>query len=919
VAVALVGGLGTMALWHAPRSHALRERAERDERSAHGRREERDAPGEQAFWNWRVSYPTGAFDAAWYDQALPQHESLRKGLPATARAKSLRGVLDPDHVTALGPAPLDWSSGYGFVAGRVNVIVTHPTDASIAWIGTDGGGVWKTTNCCGADTQWRVTTDAPQIANIAIDALAIDPHDPGTLYAGTGDFERNRPFAFGASGVLKSSDGGETWQVLASDVFNPVYAQPSGNFPQRRSISAIAVDPRAAANVIVGTNQGVYFSRDAGVSWQGPCFTNAFATQRQDVTGLLALADGVTTDVVVAIGSLRTASSVRDDLGNNGANGIYRAPLPTNGCPASWSVLSRGDNGWPTGSASGIAAHDGGNPLGRIDLAAASSDNRILYAQAMSLGVWRSDDAGATWRQTAQQPGSFASGCAEDSFGDGMGFQDYNAGVLVSPANPDVVFLSSIDLWRSTDGGRTFVDLTCAYDRLADGLPGSVHPDEHARAFTAGATPQLLIGNDGGVYVSADPLAPVPRFEARNGGANTVEFYSGDLTAAFDDPASMSRGIVGGAQDNGTAVRIWDSGAAPALATWSEAFSGDGTFAKIEPLLQRNWYFSAQNGYIVASTSGALGAVEQLVTPEDSSTFVDWQGDRTGFLTPFDLYKFGDARSCPPSSGCQRMIAGTYRVWESLSGGIPNTSWYPNSPDLTKALANDGSLSVINKVAFAYSDPDVALVGTNDGNAWIGFDLGRGSASSATWVDVSGANTALPNRPIMDVIADPSTPSIAYAAIAGFDQNTPGTPGHVFKLSCTARCASFSWSNKTGNLPNIPVNAILINPNRPAQAFAGTDWGLYFTDDIGAAAPQWQRFGAGLPSAMIWSLVIDRGATTLAIFTRSRGAYVWPLPRSDTPPPGNMLPSSGTIRNDGTPRGTRRVPAPRRAPRETAG
>jgi hypothetical protein len=123
-------------------------------------------------------------------------------------------------------------------------------------------------------------------------------------------------------------------------------------------------------------------------------------------------------------------------------------------------------------------------------------------------------------------------------------------------------------------------------------------------------------------------------------------------------------------------------------------------------------------------------------------------------------------------------------------------------------------------------------------------------------------------------------PDIGYAVLAGFDQNTPATPGHVYRVDCGTDCTSFRWSNRSGNLPNIPVNAILLNPNVPGQAFAGTDWGLYYTDHIDSLAPIWSRFAADLPSAMVWDLVIDRGATTLAIFTRSRGAYVWPLPQA---------------------------------------
>ena len=124
------------------------------------------------------------------------------------------------------------------------------------------------------------------------------------------------------------------------------------------------------------------------------------------------------------------------------------------------------------------------------------------------------------------------------------------------------------------------------------------------------------------------------------------------------------------------------------------------------------------------------------------------------------------------------------------------------------------------------------------------------------------------------------------AAVGGFAANTPATPGHVFRVVCAADCASFLWEDKSGNLPDIPVDSILVNPNLPGQVFAGSDWGLYYTDDVSVAEPVWQRFTAGLPQVMIWDMAIDRGFTTLALFTRSRGAYAWPLPTepADTMP-----------------------------------
>src|SRR5207244_12221192 len=167
------------------------------------------------------------------------------------------------------------------------------------------------------------------------------------------------------------------------------------------------------------------------------------------------------------------------------------------------------------------------------------------------------------------------------------------------------------------------------------------------------------------------------------------------------------------------------------------------------------------------------------------------------------------------------------------------------------------------------------------------FNLGTGAQSQANCIDVTGNNNILPLRPVLGVALDPSVVAanlpVGYAGVGGFNANTPSTPGHVFQVTCTADCGSFTWADKTGNLPDIPVDSIIVNQNIPQQAFAVTDWGVYYTDDITVGSPTWQRFENGIPHAMVWDMQIDRGATTLSVWTRSRGAYVYPLAGAATP------------------------------------
>jgi hypothetical protein len=137
----------------------------------------------------------------------------------------------------------------------------------------------------------------------------------------------------------------------------------------------------------------------------------------------------------------------------------------------------------------------------------------------------------------------------------------------------------------------------------------------------------------------------------------------------------------------------------------------------------------------------------------------------------------------------------------------------------------------------------VAIVGTNDANVWIGFNLGTGTASQANWVDVTGASGVLPLRPVLGIALDPSVPTVDvpadYAAVGGFSANTPTQPGHILQVTCVSNCDSFVWADKTGNLPDIPVDSVIVNPDNPQQKFAGTDFGLHYIDDVTVASPVW--------------------------------------------------------------------------------
>lgn len=643
----------------------------------------------EQFWSDRLTYPTGHFNPAWLRQAADQNRKVASAVPAGSHARLMKNgagrrgqtdALSTTSWTALGPSPerMTGCTGcfdYTKTSGRINAIVVDPTTTTngsiVAYAGSVGGGVWKTTNCCSTGTNWTVVTNDPVIATTAIDTLAIDPNNHNTIYAGTGDLNFGS-FSMGSQGILKSTDAGATWTVLGADVFGPNYTQPVGNFPQYDAVGKVRVDPNNSNNVVAGTKKGLFFSYDAGVNWT-QCQTNNFSTQRQDITGLELSNVGGTTRIIAAVGTRGFPTFVQYDLGANGANGIYSATMGSSGCP-SFTSIARNDNGFVFGTAvtgspystgavmnagsgvpcnyplsGGTATFCGGatggttNNLSRVDIAVAPSDPNVIYAQAASiqwnnnsggsagcgnttgcqLGAWVSTNGGTSWTFMEGSAGGSLRACGSTGVANSATTTgDYNQnwydqGIAVDPNNPNRAFFDTYEIWLATNGGTAWYNTSCAYTQST---AIGVHSDQHVLTFVPGSSSILLAGHDGGVVAATDANTATlntkrPTWFNMDNGFNTIEFYAGDISGNFATAPNPQ--AVGGAQDNGPSS-VTFTGSPTGPAQWQMGLGGDGFSGQIQT------FESQASGTITVSAVGVAGQQFQIGT----QTFT-WAATRT--------------------------------------------------------------------------------------------------------------------------------------------------------------------------------------------------------------------------------------------------------------------------------------------------
>ncbi len=469
----------------------------------------------------------------------------------------------------------------------------------------------------------------------------------------------------------------------------------------------------------------------------------------------------------------------------------------------------------------------------RIEIACAPSNNNIVYAVASNrepdysnIIKWfkKSTDGGTTWSDLTI-PKYYEQNCnpGASDFARGQAWYDLIMGV--HPTDANLVVLGGIDLYRSTDGGANFGLVSywtgnCpAYDY--------VHADQHAIVFHPTNYNIVVTGSDGGVSYSADlgdSGTGDPTFNDRNAGYNVTQFYSCAI-----HPTAATDYYLGGTQDNGT-FKLTSAGVGAGTAV----SGGDGAFCFIDqtdPTYQlssyvyNNWYLSTNSG---SSFSGLSG------------------GANTGrFINPADYDN--DADILYSAAGNDQL----YRI-----SGI---SASPSATTKTVGGSALGGSQASAIIASPYND-HVLFVGTGAGDIYK-VSSANGSPTS---VDIDpGIN--LPGGYIssIDIGADENNLMVTYT--------TYGV-NHVYITTD----GGTNWSNKNGDLPDMPVRWAMFNPLNRSEVFLATEVGVWSTTDITAASPEWGATNGGLANVRTDMLQYRSTDRTWLAATHGRGLFTYP-------------------------------------------
>ncbi len=697
---------------------------------------------------------------------------------------------------------LRWRNIGPFRGGRSVAVAGSYVDPRVFYFGSVNGGVWKTTNggqSWSNTSDFRVKSNAPAISSVG--AIAVAPSDPNVIWVGTGESKLREDLTYG-NGIYRSTDGGESWSHLGLD--------------DSQQIGALRVHPTnpdvawvAALGHAFGPNRmrGVYRTIDGGKSWTQQLFVD-------DSTGATDLALDPTNPRVLYAAMWRMQRFPWGMRSGGGRSGLWKS----NDGGESWTDISTSP-GLPTTS------------LGKIGIAVSPANPRRLYATVEAPdsagtprgGIFRSDDAGATWTRT-------------DGDQKWQVRAWYYSTLTADPRDENTVYVNNLGTWRSVDGARTWTRIR---------VP---HGDTHQLWIDPKDPQRMIHANDGGATVSYDRGATWSSIMNQP----TSQFYH-----VITDNQFPYR-IYGAQQDN-TTVSIASRSDEGAITRqdWHVAAGGESAYIAIDPTDPNITYGGGYMGEIWR---------QDLRTKHQRNVSV-WLDNYDGWAAADVPYRF--AWTFPlffsPHDSKTLYTAAQY-LFRSTNEG---NSWTKISPDLSRADPRTlgrsggvihGDMTGTEWYAMAFAVAESPLV---KGLIWAGSDDGLVHVTrdgGASWQNVTppglGAFTKMS-------IVEPSHHDAGTVYIAANRYQQDDFKPYLLKTSDYGK----TWSRIDAGIPaGAYTRVIREDPVRRGLLFAGTETGVYVSFDDGA---RWQSLQMNLPRVSIRDLAIKNQDLIAATHGRS--------------------------------------------------
>lgn len=725
------------------------------------------------------------------------------------------------------------------IGGRTRAFVMDVRDTNLLLAGGISGGMWRSTDGGGT---WSLTTAPDQLHNITCLAQDQRPGKENTWYYGTGEAWGNSAQITG-NGMWKSTDNGQTWNVLTSTVSDRTPSSHAFAYTWR-----IVLDPIANRDIIyVATSRaGIQRSTDGGQTWQTALSSDAFFS-----------------DIAITPSGVlyATFSSFTGFSGQTAARyGVFRSvdglTWENISPPNMTTSIRRGVIGVIPGTESFyvIAETPGSGTKGVFRLR--TGDREEWHS------LWRYDHGSKTWEDRSPNIPLFG-GRNGDFFSQG----GYDLLVAVSPHDTNVVVIGGTNLYLSTN---SFTTPTQSSWIGGYGLPNQItlfpswpnhHPDQHAVFFHPTLNNVLFSANDGGVMRTNDPFRDTVQWVDLNRGYYTTQFYAIDIK---DTPGSDD--VIGGMQDNGT----WSTNSASPTSMWVTRNGGDGSYC---------YYLEDGSGLYVSSQQGRMRRV-----------VLDAQGNETARtrIDPIgvgnDAYLFINPFVVDPTDERRIYLAGGTMLWRNNDvtliplGRDDSTSVNWDSLRTTKTSGAE-----ISAIAACAVPQHRVYYGTTVGNM---YRLDEAHQGDPIPVDIT--NGLSRGAYLNSITVDKRNGDHVYAVFSNYG---------VISLYASTN-AGATWQAISGNLEensngggNGPaVNWIDILPfdDSTDVYVVATSTGLYFTSELNGMSTVWTQVGAEEIGNVQTDMVLTRYADKrIAVGTHGRGVFygtITSLPPRTTPP-----------------------------------